>query len=121
MSAPDPSPPYTPALHSAFMNAARENIASRIRRTQQRGEQVARSILRARDPEQAFSEATQLGEAAQQIAAAAGRARALAAQRIAKEQGLTGPQLGALLGVSQARAYQLLATARAIQSADPGE
>lgn len=98
------------------MNPAREQVASRIRGMRQKGEQIAAGVLGARDPEQAFSEATLLIEAAKAITSAASRARALAAQRISQERGLTGPQLGALLGVSQARAYQILDAAKAAEA-----
>lgn len=97
------------------MTDARTQVASRIRGWRTSGAQLAHGVLTARDPEQAFAEATLLVDAARDVAGDAGRARALAAARIATERGLSGRELAKHLGVSPARGAQLLRAARATE------
>lgn len=94
------------------MRQPRDGAAQQIRGLRDRGERLAAAISRARDPEQAFAEATLLVETAREIAGQAALARARAAARIADDEHLTVRHLGARLGVSYARAHQLLAIAR---------
>jgi 8-oxo-dGTP diphosphatase len=69
---------------------------------------AAVAIEASSDPAAAFKDASDLGELAKQLAAGAADFRAYLAARLSDESQLSLAQLGALLGISKARAAQLV-------------
>src|ERR1035438_7680377 len=66
------------------------------------------AIKASPDPEQAFREASELGEMSRRIESAAGDVRAYLAARLVEDGQLSRSQLAGMLGISKSRAAQLV-------------
>jgi hypothetical protein len=91
----------TDALRDAYLNAAA-------------------AVEATRDPDQAFRRATELREATDSIVGDAAKLRARMAHRIWRAEGMSLAKLAARIGISKARADQLIRAARANDAGGEG-
>ncbi|GAA3168007.1 hypothetical protein [Nonomuraea roseoviolacea] len=89
--------------------AGRDNPADVLRRIY---EQISGALQMSSDPEVAFGSATVLADALREMADDAALTRAKVAAQIREGEGLSIQALGERLGISKARADQLLRAAR---------
>ncbi len=73
---------------------------------------AAAAVEATRDPDEAFRHATELREATDRIVGAAAKLRARMAHRIWQAEGMSLAKLAARIGMSKARADQLIRAAR---------
>lgn len=90
-------------------SARQDNPADALRRIY---EQISAALQTSSDPEAAFDSATDLADALRDMADDAALTRARVAAQIREGEGLSIQALGERLGISKARADQLLRAAR---------
>ncbi|MBB6351256.1 replicative superfamily II helicase [Nonomuraea muscovyensis] len=75
-------------------------------------DQISNALQNASDPKSAFARATTLADALREMADDAALTRAKLAARIREDEGLSMQALGQALGISKARAAQLINAAQ---------
>lgn len=98
------------------------NIAAEVAAMREAFAHAAAAIKASPDAEQAFRDATTLGELAKQLESETADFRAYLAAKMADASGMTMGQLAKLLGMSRSRAAQLVAAGRSQEDpvTDPG-
>jgi 8-oxo-dGTP diphosphatase len=99
-----------------------DSVAAEITNIREAFARAVVAIQASPDAEQAFRDASELGELAKKLESEAADFRAFLASRLADSNALTITQIGRLLGMSRSRAAQLVTAGRSKENpvTDPG-
>lgn len=98
------------------------DVAAEIAAMREAFARAGAAILASSDVEQAFRDASTLGDLAKQLESETADLRGFLAARLADTKGMSAAQIGKLFGISRSRAAQLITLGRSKESpvTDPG-